>query len=80
MSSSLSERKKIANKTIIVGAIVNIFLAITKIAAGVIGNSNALIADGIHSASDLATDGVVYLAARFGQKAADRDHPYGHRK
>ena len=41
-------------------------------------NSQALVADGIHSISDLVTDGMVLVAVRQGNKIADEDHPYGH--
>jgi divalent metal cation (Fe/Co/Zn/Cd) transporter len=48
----------------IVGAIVDFLLAIFKVIAGVVGNSGALIADGIHSFSDLLSDGIVLYAAK----------------
>lgn len=65
-------------KVTIVGALVNVVLAVAKIVVGVIGHSQALVADGIHSLSDLATDGLVLVSARHGSKEADEDHPYGH--
>lgn len=61
-----------------VGAILNALLAILKIIAGMIGHSAALVADGIHSLSDLASDALVLLAAKHGAQPADSDHPYGH--
>jgi cation diffusion facilitator family transporter len=64
----------------IVGAIINVFLSIVKIAFGLIWQSAALIADGVHSLSDLASDILVILAIRFGAREADHDHPYGHRR
>jgi cation diffusion facilitator family transporter len=67
-----------ARKVTIVGAVVNIVLSVVKILAGWLGSSHALIADGIHSLSDLATDAVVLLAAKHGAKDADEEHPYGH--
>ncbi len=60
------------------GGIKNIFLATFKIIFGISGHSHALLADGIHSLSDLLIDGVVIIASKFGSKAADEDHPYGH--
>ena len=57
---------------------VNIVLSVLKILAGWLGSSHALIADGIHSLSDLATDVVVLVAAKHGAKDADDEHPYGH--
>ena len=61
-----------------VGIGVNLALAAIKIVAGTLGNSQALVADGVHSISDLATDAVVLLAARHAAQDADTDHPYGH--
>ena len=61
-----------------IGIAANVALAGFKTAAGVVGHSQALVADGIHSLSDLASDGVVLLAARHAAREADHDHPYGH--
>jgi len=57
---------------------VNLALAAIKILAGTVGHSQALVADGVHSISDLVTDAVVLLAARTAARDADHDHPYGH--
>ena len=62
----------------LLGGIKNIFLATCKIIFAIIGHSHALLADGIHSLSDLLVDCVVIIASKFGSKAADEDHPYGH--
>jgi len=62
----------------IVGALVNVFLIISKGLAGVFGHSQALIADAIHSASDLFTDVVVLLGLRYGRRAPDAEHHFGH--
>ena len=62
----------------IVGALVNIFLIISKGLAGVFGHSHALIADAIHSISDLFTDVVVLLGLRYGRRAPDAEHHFGH--
>ncbi len=51
-----------------------------KILAGWLGSSHALIADGMHSLSDLATDAVVLLAAKHGARDADEEHPFGHER
>lgn len=58
--------------------VVNIFLTIIQIITGIFAQSQALIADGIHSMSDLIADFVVLFASHHGQKDADEDHPYGH--
>ena len=60
------------------GVAVNLFLAVIKTVGGLIGQSQALLADGIHSISDLASDGMVLLAAKHAGEEADEDHPYGH--
>ena len=60
------------------GMAVNIALAIVKIAIGFLAVSLALVADGLHSLSDLATDAVVLLGVRLGAKKPDSTHPYGH--
>jgi len=60
------------------GMAINIALAIAKIAIGLLAASLALVADGIHSLSDLVTDAVVLLGVRLGSKEPDPSHPYGH--
>lgn len=62
----------------VVGAVINMLLAVAKVVFGVIGSSQSLIADGIHSLSDLASDAMVLVAAKYGSQGADADHPYGH--
>jgi len=62
----------------LIGALVNLLLAAAKILFGIIGSSQSLIADGVHSLSDLASDGLVIFAAKHGSQDADEDHPYGH--
>ncbi len=74
------DRTKVSQKVTIVGAIVDFLLAIFKVVVGVIGNSGALIADGIHSFSDLLSDGVVWYAAKHSAEEADEEHPYGHER
>ena len=61
-----------------IGMAVNIALATVKIAIGLLAASLALVADGIHSLSDLATDAVVLWGVRLGSKEPDPSHPYGH--
>lgn len=68
----------IIRKITLIGALVNVFLSILKISIGTISNSSALIADGIHSFSDLVTDFAIIIGARFWSAPADAEHPYGH--
>ncbi len=60
------------------GMAVNIALSVVKVAIGLSAASLALVADGIHSLSDLATDVAVLLGLRLGSKEPDQSHPYGH--
>jgi len=62
----------------IVGGIVDLLLGAAKIMVGFAAGSQALIADGIHSFSDLATDFLVLFAAKHAHRKADVEHPYGH--
>ncbi|WP_304985066.1 cation diffusion facilitator family transporter [Coxiella-like endosymbiont] len=62
----------------LISAFVNTLLALFKIGVGIICYSQALIADGIHSLSDLLTDGLVVIAGHLGAQSPDKEHPYGH--
>lgn len=65
-------------KVMIVSFFTNIFLSSIKIISGFFANSSALVADGIHSFSDLVTDLVAIVGNKISNKPADDDHPYGH--
>ncbi len=65
-------------KVTLIGSAVDLTLAVLKLLFGWIGQSQALIADGIHSLSDLATDIIVIYTAKHSSKDADERHPYGH--
>jgi len=73
-----TQRKKAMDKATWWGLIVNLLLSIGKLIFGFIGHSQALIADGLHSLSDLVSDGMVLLATHHSNIDADEDHPYGH--
>jgi len=77
-----TDKKRIAGEQIksitYLGMVVNITLAVIKIVIGFFAASLALVADGVHSLSDLATDVAVLLGLRLGSKAPDQSHPYGH--
>ena len=62
----------------LIGGVLDLFLGFVKVLVGYIGNSQALIADGIHSLSDLITDILVLVATKQSAQAADEGHPYGH--
>jgi cation diffusion facilitator family transporter len=74
---SSAEYREIRSVTL-VGSALDGILALAKVAGGYFGHSQALIADGIHSLSDLLTDLLVIVAARKASHQADREHPYGH--
>lgn len=71
--------KTIRNVTLI-GSVGNLFLTVGKIIAGVVGKSSAMIADGVHSLSDLVTDIIVIAFIKTSAKERDDDHRYGHGK
>ena len=65
-------------KVTLIGSVVDLLLGVFKIQFGFLSQSQALIADGIHSLSDLATDAIVLYAAKHSHTEADEEHPYGH--
>ena len=76
-SRGASDYRVIRNVTV-VGSVVDALLALGKLTGGTVAQSQSLIADGIHSVSDLVTDLLVILAARHSSQEADSEHPYGH--
>jgi len=60
------------------GAVINAVLAVVKMAIGIVVGSLAMLADGVHSLSDLATDAAVLIGSHLAAKEPDRSHPYGH--
>lgn len=62
----------------LVGSAIDLLLGVAKIIVGFTAHSQALIADGIHSLSDLGTDVMVLVAAKHAGREADAEHPYGH--
>ena len=73
-----NEREILGRRAVIVGLLSNLILAIIKSIVGVIGNSPALLADGINSTSDVAYYVAVSVFMRRARKPADEEHPYGH--
>lgn len=74
------EREAATKRSTWVSVVVNIGLTISQVVAGIWSGSQGLIADGIHSLSDLVADFVVLLAIQHSQKEADADHHYGHQR
>ncbi|PWQ94538.1 cation diffusion facilitator family transporter [Leucothrix arctica] len=79
-SYTKEQRYRVTQKVTLVGSIVNLILAFAQIVGGLLAQSQALIADGFHTLSDLVTDFVVLIAAKMASKDPDDDHPYGHER
>ncbi len=79
-ASSVAARAAAASRSTWISVVVNVCLTITQIVVGVLSKSQGLIADGIHSLSDLVADFVVLFANHHSKKDADTDHPYGHQR
>jgi cation diffusion facilitator family transporter len=78
--SELEKVRKLKARASYVGAAINILQTSLKIGFGLLWQSSALIADGVHSLSDLLSDFLVIVAVRLGSREADYEHPYGHRR
>lgn len=74
------QRVKGIYRVTIIGSVVNLLLVVCKFVAGFLGRSTAVVADAVHSLSDLITDIVVLVFVRISGKPADEDHDYGHGK
>ena len=72
------ERSMQARKSTLVSVVVNIVLSALQVAVGIFSGSQGLIADGMHSLSDLVADGVVLMANKKSRRPSDHDHHYGH--
>ncbi len=73
-------RYREVRRVTVVGTWIDLALGAGKITAGWLAHSQALIADGVHSLSDLGTDVLVLVAAHHARAAADDEHPYGHER
>lgn len=78
MSYTEIEGGREGRKVTWIGVVANALLIVVKFAAGILGHSQALIADAVHSVSDFFTDAVVLLGLRYGRKPPDADHHFGH--
>ncbi len=76
----MKTREKQITRVTLIGSIVNLLLTVIKIIAGIVGKSGAMIADGIHSLSDLASDIVILIFVPIAGRAKDKNHQYGHGK
>ena len=72
------QRYALSNRCTWTSVVVNIALTIAQVTAGIFSHSQSLIADGVHSLSDLISDFLVLVASYHSKTPADDDHPYGH--
>lgn len=79
-ATNKTSKDHLAYKVSAVSIIVNAVLSIAKLAAGIIGKSNAMVSDAFHSASDVFSTFVVIIGIKMAAKKADSDHPYGHER
>jgi cation diffusion facilitator family transporter len=79
-AQDIADKTAAGTRSTWVSVIVNVLLSTLQIVVGVLARSQGLIADGIHSLSDLVADFIVLLAGHHSRKEADPDHPYGHQR
>ena len=72
--------KEIAMQVSTISIIVNVFLSLLKLLAGIIAKSGAMISDAVHSASDVFSTIIVIIGVNISEKQSDEDHPYGHER
>lgn len=75
-----AERLRQVYRVTMVGTVGNLLLVVFKFIAGIIGRSDAMIADAVHSLSDFATDIIVLIFVKISAKPQDKDHDFGHGK
>lgn len=78
--ASKKRRYHATRRITLIGGVLDLALGIGKIVVGTLATSQALVADGVHSLSDLATDFMVIWAAREASREPDANHPYGHQR
>ncbi|WP_400246625.1 cation diffusion facilitator family transporter [Niallia sp. JL1B1071] len=76
----MGSRESLAKQVAWISVISNIVLTFGKLIVGLLGNSDAVFADGIHSAADVFASVIVLVVIRIANKPADQEHPYGHGK
>ena len=78
--ASLAERSARGRQVLVAGVAVNCLLSLLKLGAGWMGNSNALVADGLESTLDVLSSAMIWGALKYAERPPDSDHPYGHGK
>jgi len=79
-NTSIEQQTAETRQVTLVGLVINLILTVIKIIAGIYGNSQSVVADGIHSLSDSATDIAVLVGLKYWNEPPDLCHPYGHRR
>ena len=74
------EYQKAANKVSFITIIGNVILSVSKLIAGIVAHSNAMISDAVHSVSDVFSTIIVIIGIRLAAKESDKEHPYGHER
>ena len=77
---SLAERSARGRQVLVAGVAVNCLLALFKLGAGWMGNSSALVADGLESTLDVLSSAMIWGALKYAARPPDSEHPYGHGK
>ncbi|MFB9885363.1 cation diffusion facilitator family transporter [Balneatrix alpica] len=80
MSIAAANKQQAMQRVTLIGALINLVLGLAKTFAGWLFHSHALVADGIHSLSDLLTDVMVLVITRIAHQGPDHNHPYGHER
>lgn len=75
-----TDNSKVIIRVSVTSIIVNIFLTIFKMFAGIFSNSGAMVSDAVHSASDVFSTVILIIGAKIAQKDSDKEHPYGHER
>lgn len=78
--ATLAERSARGRQVLVVGVVVNSLLALLKLAAGWLGHSSALLADGLESTLDVLSSAMIWGALKYAERPPDSGHPYGHGK
>jgi len=78
--SGPSDSRERGIRSVLIGMLVNVTLAVVKVGAGLAGHSHALVADGVESMADLFSSAIVWRGLSVASAPADEDHPYGHGK
>ena len=80
MQQDQSLNQTLALSTVKKGIALNVFLAASKFAAGILGHSAALVSDAVDSASDIFSNLIVMAGIKISHKASDMEHQYGHER